>query len=300
MRKSLRAKVDKVNHLSFADFYSFHVRQDLLVYTSPASGDGQDYVISLKNTQTTTHKHRNDLLPEEILDDELEACFQLVKTTSSADYEASTLGWRPAAKRAEMREEHMRYLLVRARDPSQKLNIPQAQYRAGLESQDVAEVDVGVNGDASRESKTNHRNHTNGTSLATDDTILGFVSFMITIEEAQPVVYLYEIHLHDRLRGQGLGRHLFSIVEHIASSTDMDKVMLTVFRRNEAARAMYKKLGYDTDGCSPQARKLRGGKVKEADYLILSKRMKSLMDEAEDNNNRRKRRRLEQQIDNEP
>ena len=45
--------------------------------------------------------------------DELDFCFNLISTTSKADYEPSSFGWHPRRKRREMLEEEMRYLLLR-------------------------------------------------------------------------------------------------------------------------------------------------------------------------------------------
>ncbi|KAF1345588.1 acyl-CoA N-acyltransferase, partial [Delphinella strobiligena] len=187
---------------------------------------------------------------------ELEACFNLIDRTSSADYAASAMGWRPAAKRAELREPDMRYLLVRRQEPDRAIDSSH-----GLTARD-AEKTTGDTGTTA--GPTNP-------FLAKDTTILGFMSFMITIEEGQDVVYVYEIHLEEELRGLGLGKHLFNIVENIGTTSGMEKTMLTVFRRNEQARAMYGKLGYDVDECSPRPRRLRGGVVKGVDYIIMSK-----------------------------
>lgn len=44
---------------------------------------------------------------------DLESCFGLVESTSSADYASSSVGWSPAKKRREMRLPDLRYLLVR-------------------------------------------------------------------------------------------------------------------------------------------------------------------------------------------
>ncbi|KAF2757083.1 acyl-CoA N-acyltransferase [Pseudovirgaria hyperparasitica] len=101
--------------------------------------------------------------------------------------------------------------------------------------------------------------------------ILAFMSFMITVEDARPVVYIYEIHLADAVRRQGIGAHLMRVVEHIAVKTGMEALMLTVFRSNEGARRFYATMGFGVDGCSPRDRVLRGGKVKRCDYLIMSK-----------------------------
>lgn len=194
--------------------------------------------------------------PENATDAELEACFSLIERTSGADYAASATGWKPAAKRAEMREPDMRFLLVRKQEPDQGTNSSQEST-----ARDAEKTTKGTE-TTTRPTKP---------FLFKDTTILGFMSFMITVEEGQDVVYVYEIHLEEELRGLGLGKHLFNIVEHIGTTNGMEKTMLTVFRRNEQARAMYGKLGYDVDECSPRPRRLRGGVVKEADYIIMSK-----------------------------
>jgi N-alpha-acetyltransferase 40 len=80
---------------------------------------------------------------------ELQTCYALVEETSRPDYENSTGGWKPSAKKREMRAPELRYILVK--DPS--------------------------------------------------GSIKGFTSLMPTYEQGQPVVYCYEIHLKEDLRG---------------------------------------------------------------------------------------------------
>ena len=99
----------------------------------------------------------------------------------------------------------------------------------------------------------------------------GFVSFMLTYEDGHEVVYCYEIHLSDRMRARGIGRHLVQLVEEAGIMAGMEKSMLTVFVENEAARRFYDRLGYRVDDYSPGPRKLRNGTIKEPTYLILSK-----------------------------
>ena len=99
----------------------------------------------------------------------------------------------------------------------------------------------------------------------------GFASFMLTVEDGVEVVYCYEIHLGERLRGKGLGARLMGVLEEVGRRAGVGKAMLTVFRRNGRAVGFYEGLGYGVDEFSPRARKLRGGVVKEADYLIMSK-----------------------------
>jgi ribosomal protein S18 acetylase RimI-like enzyme len=73
------------------------------------------------------------------------------------------------------------------------------------------------------------------------------------------------------LRGTGIGKALMQIVEHVGRKVGVRMSMLTVFTANTHAETFYRRLGYVEDASSPQARKLRGGKVKRPEYLILSK-----------------------------
>jgi len=153
---------------------------------------------------------------------ELDACFSLVRATSQRDYEGSSRGWDPSAKREEMRHPDLRYILVK----------------------DARSV------------------------------LRGFTSLMPTVEEGQPVIYCYEIHLEPELRGTGLAKLLMGLLETVAYNIDVvDKVMLTVFTCNKRAVEFYQKCGFVRDGISPRPRTLRGGRVKTPEYEILSKRV---------------------------
>jgi ribosomal protein S18 acetylase RimI-like enzyme len=109
-----------------------------------------------------------------------------------------------------------------------------------------------------------------------DNRILGFISFMFTFDdpphEDREVVYIYEIHLHEHLRGKGLGSHLIGFVESVSRKCKVEKTMLTVFTANEGARRMYERKGYEKDECSPNDRVMRS-KVVKADYIVMSKLM---------------------------
>ena len=99
----------------------------------------------------------------------------------------------------------------------------------------------------------------------------GFASFMLTYEDGEEVIYVYEIHLTVGLRGKGFGKHLMTIIEEVGRRAGMAKCMLTVFSCNAAAIAFYTRIGYQIDEFSPEPRKLRNGVIKEPDYNILSK-----------------------------
>ncbi|CAD0110335.1 unnamed protein product [Aureobasidium uvarum] len=163
---------------------------------------------------------------------------ELIKHTSYTDYNTSEQGWSDSKKLDEMKDEDMRYLIVR------------------------------LQGGHSPETEKQWSEN-----LELDPSIIGFLSFMITEEEEENVAYIYEIHISEHFRACGLGRHLFGLVENIGRATGMDKTMLTVFTRNTHARRWYDSRGYEVDEISPRPRKLRGGRSIEPEYEILSKRL---------------------------
>ncbi|KAI4721923.1 hypothetical protein E4T48_01874 [Aureobasidium sp. EXF-10727] len=163
---------------------------------------------------------------------------ELIKHTSYTDYNESDQGWSDKQKLDEMKDADMRYLIVRLK----------GGHSPELEKQWSENPEL-------------------------DPSIIGFLSFMITAEEDEDVAYIYEIHISEHFRDCGLGRHLFSLVEHIGTVTDMEKTMLTVFTCNQRARRWYDSRGYEVDEISPRPRKLRGGRSIEPEYKILSKRL---------------------------
>lgn len=216
---SINRSIEQSNALSITDFTAQHIATDSLVFTSK---NDTIYDITLKKA--------NDLT-----DSEFTQCFDIIEQTSSEDYKASDTGWDVQAKKIEMKEADMRYLLVRSRIPQSAPTTDSLQ----APSQDIA----------------------------------AFASFMLTTEDHQAVIYLYEIHLRAAARNTGLGTHLMALVEHIGTSTGMSKAMLTVFTRNANAERFYRRLGYVEDAFSPRVRKLRGGKVLRPQYFILSKEL---------------------------
>lgn len=178
-------------------------------------------------------KASSDLSKEEI-----SSCFGLIETTSRADYEPSSFGWHPKRKRREMVEKEMQYLLVREPVP-------------------FDDASPSTNAD-----------------LKAAETVQGFLSFMMTHDSTPsvPVLYVYEIHLAEILRGTRLGAHLMLMAESIAAKVGVEKVMLTCFLSNEKALKFYEKRGYGKDECSPDDRRTRN-KVIKVDYMIMSKIM---------------------------
>ncbi|KAI2482787.1 GNAT family acetyltransferase Nat4 [Pyrenophora tritici-repentis] len=166
-------------------------------------------------------------------DSELEACLTLVEYTSKNHYQASSMGWSSVKKIEEMEKPDMIFLLVREKTPA-------AEYFL--------------------------RNDNNP--------VLGYISFMFDFDDPpnddREVLYIYEIHLDDHLRGQGLGSRLISFVENVARECQIEKTMLTVFTANKGAKRLYEALGYTKDTCSPEDKVIRT-KTIPADYVIMSK-----------------------------
>lgn len=172
---------------------------------------------------------------------ELAACFDLISNTSQEHYKASTRGWDPGYKVEEMTQHDMMYLLVR-----------QAEGYIGADKATGPPPNAGSPGD-----------------------ILGFLSFKLEPEDEEykmmrPVAYIYEIHLDDRLRGQGLGARMIEWVEEQSRLVRITKVMLTVFTANEGAKKMYEREGFLRDPLTPGDRVTRKRVVK-TDYVIMSK-----------------------------
>ena len=233
----------------------------------------------------------------ELKDGELEACLEMVEHTSGDDYRASSIGWKPKQKKEEMMDKAMMYLLVRHSDVG-----PQAEETAENGQQDN-DVDYTLEDKGKRDGPP--LNALEGTRVTDSDEdnsapepivehpnisppksasplpnntgrILGFMSFMFTNDDPphqdREVVYMYEIHLLNLLRGRGLGSNLVKFLERVASQSGISKTMLTVFTANKGARRLYEKLGYVKDACSPEDRVVRK-RVIEADYVIMSKEL---------------------------
>jgi N-alpha-acetyltransferase 40 len=169
---------------------------------------------------------------------DFEACFRIIEATSAEDYKKSKDGWRPKAKQKEMRLLDLKYLLVKR-----------------------------------------------------DGHVEGFTSFMPTYEDHYPVIYCYEIHLLPGLKGcvnalkprpakirltnlprSGMGKLLMGLLDIVAANIKgVEKVMLTVFLRNDKAVQFYRKIGFKIDRYSPLPRVLRDGRIVEESYIILSK-----------------------------
>lgn len=101
------------------------------------------------------------------------------------------------------------------------------------------------------------------------DVFVGFVHFRFEYDDdeqpTEAVLYVYEIQVVESFQRKGLGKKLMGLAEQIATAAKMTKVLLTVFKKNEAAMHFYKDLNYSIDQSSPS------NYNEPADYEILSK-----------------------------
>ncbi|KAI4788495.1 hypothetical protein E4T44_13460, partial [Aureobasidium sp. EXF-8845] len=205
-------KIRDLNSLPKSQFIENYLPAETMKYRCHARSAEQtpESTISVGTPAFTIDLFTSSNLLEQLNPDTTETprtqdtLFELIKHTSYMDYNASSQGWDDENKLEEMEDEDMRYLIVRLNDGHPPP--PDQQWSKDPEL---------------------------------DPSIIGFLSFMITQEEDQNVVYIYEIHISDHFRDCGLGRHLFSMVEHIGDATGMEKAMLTVFKRNTHARRWY-------------------------------------------------------------
>lgn len=83
-------------------------------------------------------------------------------------------------------------------------------------------------------------------------TPVGFVHLRFEDEDLEPVLYVYEIQIEESVRRKGLGKFLMQLMEMIAWTNNMHKIMLTVIKSNKSAYNFYHdKLHYAADDTDP-------------------------------------------------
>ncbi|KAI3654702.1 hypothetical protein MP228_000082 [Amoeboaphelidium protococcarum] len=111
-----------------------------------------------------------------------------------------------------------------------------------------------------------------------EEELVAFLHYRFVLEDTaatdndivkQLLIYCYELQVEACCAHQGLGSFLMDILHHIGSKYQVCKSMLTVFKINEQALRLYRKLGYEIDGICPSNYESDGGSPQ--DYFILSK-----------------------------
>ncbi len=182
-------------------------------------------------------------------------CLSLFQRNMNQMYEHSNWGLDLALKEEELSHPNARFLVVTTTSDDQDERKEQDSEIVLAFTHFRFECSI---------DECNDNNHVyNGTFDFTDD--------------HESVLYVYEIQIDPRIQRQNIGKRLMTFMQIIAMKTNMQKVMLTVFKFNSGAMNFYKKkLGYQLDqsspgyfdasdeGCDDQGEE-------EADYEILSK-----------------------------
>ncbi|XP_022363032.1 N-alpha-acetyltransferase 40 isoform X1 [Enhydra lutris kenyoni] len=101
---------------------------------------------------------------------------------------------------------------------------------------------------------------------------VAFSHFRFDVECGDEVLYCYEVQLESKVRRKGLGKFLIQILQLMANSTQMKKVMLTVFKHNHGAYQFFREaLQFEIDDSSPS---MSGCCGEDCSYEILSRRTK--------------------------
>ncbi|XP_053890315.1 N-alpha-acetyltransferase 40 isoform X2 [Malaclemys terrapin pileata] len=101
---------------------------------------------------------------------------------------------------------------------------------------------------------------------------VAFSHFRFDVECGDEVLYCYEVQLESKVRRKGLGKFLIQILQLMANSTQMKKVMLTVFKHNHGAYQFFREaLQFEIDDTSPS---MSGCCGDDCSYEILSRRTK--------------------------
>ncbi|PAV82009.1 hypothetical protein WR25_22642 [Diploscapter pachys] len=95
---------------------------------------------------------------------------------------------------------------------------------------------------------------------------IGYTHYRFDVDHSSPVVYCYEIQVEEAYQQKGIGTMILQTLEKLAKSTEMEKVMATVFGFNHKSLGFFHKNDYTSDVSCPDE---NAG----LDYLILSKRV---------------------------
>ena len=190
------------------------------------------YSIALETSKT---------LPGDVFKD----CFGLVRGMEGM-YRRAT-GWSPAAKKQEMMDPDMRYLVLLSSSPSSSSS---ATCTVGFLSFMITE-------EAEKE-----------VIYWSCCPLHPLLTYRQLTERS------YELHLVEGARGKGLGTILVDAMETYGRNVGVERAMLTVFIENEAGRRFYSRLGYEVDEISPTEEDFElWGKGGAASYVILSKEL---------------------------
>lgn len=83
-----------------------------------------------------------------------------------------------------------------------------------------------------------------------DGSLIGFSHFRFDLDEGMEVLYCYELQLEPHIHRKGLGKFMMQILELIAFTNCLKKVVLTVLKNNRDSN-FFKAINYQLDETSP-------------------------------------------------
>lgn len=169
----------------------------LSVYLTRPRSSYAHYTAPSKSSDGTSKSYKLGLYtPKTLPPKDLTACLNLIEKTSGKHYRESRDGWSVRRKRSEMMLWDLRYLVVR--EGSSCHGTGEGEW------EDAEEAGDGEGGDdGEREHRGEEKEETVVEEFEEEEEgeIKGFMSFMPTFEDGIMVLYLYEIHLVDEVRG---------------------------------------------------------------------------------------------------
>ena len=93
--------------------------------------------------------------------------------------------------------------------------------------------------------------------------------FRYSIAKARHKGRIWGVYVRESCRGQGIGRALLAaLLERIKACPGVEQVSLTVVGGQEAARALYRSLGFNSYGLEPRGLKV-GNQYLDNEYMVL-------------------------------
>ena len=167
-----------------------------------------------------------------------ETLFQITKRNMEVLYNDSApyWSWNDDKKREEIRNVNMRYILVSCpKSDAQVCNDVLREVISNVE-RSTPQPPGGVFTPQPEEA---------------DENVLGFVGFTLSEQLNIRHVYIHELQLVAKSRGQGVGSFLMRLVEGIGRTLGMRLILLTALANNGGAIRFYNKLGFSVDEVSP-------------------------------------------------
>ena len=82
--------------------------------------------------------------------------------------------------------------------------------------------------------------------------MVGFLWFAVVEKHHAAAAFVYDLEIKAAFRRQGHAEAAFALLEERVRELGLDSIGLHVFATNDAARALYKKLGYQVTGVNMQ------------------------------------------------